>query len=169
MGFPLSCSINKLNNFFLQIVLQDKYNIGALTVNIKCMWLSTKRMEGLSISQSFTRFLASPHKLYIYRQYTNSVYIYITVEDVKDILQTLKISYACGDDGINHQILKSISEFICIYLTIIFIFFTATERHIPFRMNNCTSFVSFQTTRQKQSFTLQINIIITLYRKSDET
>jgi hypothetical protein len=50
MGFPLSCSINKLNNFFLQIVLQDKYNIGALTVNIKCMWLSTKRMEGLSIS-----------------------------------------------------------------------------------------------------------------------
>ena len=133
------------------------------------MCLSTKRMEGLSISQSFPRFLASPHKLYIYHQCINSVYIYITVEDAKDILQTFKISYACGDDGINHQILKSTSEFLCIYLTFIFLFFTATERHIPFSMNNCTSFASFQTTCQKQSFTLQINSIITLYRKSDET
>jgi hypothetical protein len=41
-----------------------------------------------------------------------------------------KTSLACGDDGINHQILKSTSEFICIYLTFIFLFFTATERHI---------------------------------------
>jgi hypothetical protein len=36
-----------------------------------------------------------------------------------------------GDDCITHQILKSTSEFICIHLTIIFLFFTATERHIP--------------------------------------
>ena len=27
----------------MQILLQDKYNIGALTVNIECMWLGTKR------------------------------------------------------------------------------------------------------------------------------
>ena len=29
--------------------------------------------------------------------------IYITEDDVKDILQTLKIGKACGDDGITHQ------------------------------------------------------------------
>jgi len=55
MGFPLSFFIIiKLNNFFLQILLQDKYNIGALTVYIEFMW---------------------PHKFYIYRQYTNIVYL----------------------------------------------------------------------------------------------
>ena len=32
--------------------------------------------------------------------------IYITEHDVKDILQTLKIGKACGDDGITHQMLK---------------------------------------------------------------
>jgi hypothetical protein len=32
----------------LQILLQDKYNIGVLTVNIEFMWLGTKRMENLS-------------------------------------------------------------------------------------------------------------------------
>jgi hypothetical protein len=62
------------------------------------------------------------------------MYTYITEQDVKYILQTLKISYACGDDSITHQILKNISEFICIHLTIIFLFFTATERNIPFNM-----------------------------------
>jgi hypothetical protein len=59
-GICLSVAVKKRNikvkyiqrnsEVLLQIVLQDKYNIGALTVNIKCMWLSTKRMEGLSIS-----------------------------------------------------------------------------------------------------------------------
>jgi hypothetical protein len=48
--------------------------------------------------------------------------IYITEHDVKDILQTLKIGKACGDDGINHQMLKSTSETICIPLAIIFNF-----------------------------------------------
>jgi hypothetical protein len=38
--------IFKLNNiFFLQILLQDKYNIGVLAVNIEFMWLGTKQME----------------------------------------------------------------------------------------------------------------------------
>jgi hypothetical protein len=32
----------------LQIVLQDKYNIGILTVNMEFMWLDTKRMERLA-------------------------------------------------------------------------------------------------------------------------
>jgi uncharacterized membrane-anchored protein YitT (DUF2179 family) len=32
----------------LQILLQDKYNIGALTVNIEFMWLGTKQMERLA-------------------------------------------------------------------------------------------------------------------------
>jgi len=34
--------------FFLQILLQDKCNIGVLTVNIEFMWLCTKRMERLA-------------------------------------------------------------------------------------------------------------------------
>jgi len=33
----------------LQILLQDKYNIFVLTVNIEFMWLGTKRMERLAI------------------------------------------------------------------------------------------------------------------------
>jgi hypothetical protein len=33
--------------------------------------------------------------------------IYITEHDAKDILQSLKIGKACGDDGITHQMLKS--------------------------------------------------------------
>jgi hypothetical protein len=49
MGLPLSFLIIKLNNFFLlHILLQDKYNIGVLTVNIEFMWLGTKRMERLT-------------------------------------------------------------------------------------------------------------------------
>jgi hypothetical protein len=44
-----------INNSFLQILLQDKYNIGVLTVNIKCMWLGTKRMERLAKARSFRR------------------------------------------------------------------------------------------------------------------
>jgi hypothetical protein len=40
----------------------------------------------------------------------------------KDILQTLKIGKACGDDGIAHQMSKSTSETICIPLAIIFNF-----------------------------------------------
>jgi hypothetical protein len=48
--------------------------------------------------------------------------IYITERDVKDILQTLKIGKACGDDGITRQMLKSTSETICIPLAIIFNF-----------------------------------------------
>jgi hypothetical protein len=41
-GFRYLFFIIKLNNIFLQILLQDKYNIGVLTVNIECMWLGSK-------------------------------------------------------------------------------------------------------------------------------
>jgi hypothetical protein len=43
MGF-LS-SFKKKKHFFLQILLQEKYNIGVLAVNIEFMWLGMKRME----------------------------------------------------------------------------------------------------------------------------
>ena len=43
LGFPLSF----FNIFGGQILLQDKYNIGVLTVNIGFMWLGTKRVEKL--------------------------------------------------------------------------------------------------------------------------
>ena len=53
MGFPLYVFfIIKLNSiFFGQILLQDKYNIGVLTVNIEFIWLGTKRMEILAKSR----------------------------------------------------------------------------------------------------------------------
>jgi hypothetical protein len=47
--------------------MQDKYNIVVLTVNIEFMWFGTKRMEKLA---------SSPHKFYIYGQYTNIVYLF---------------------------------------------------------------------------------------------
>jgi hypothetical protein len=51
IGFPLSFSsfffLNQIR-FFLQILLQDKYNIGVLTVNIEFMWLCTKQIETLA-------------------------------------------------------------------------------------------------------------------------
>jgi hypothetical protein len=54
MGFPLSFFVIKLNNIvLLQILLQDKYNIGVLTVNIEFMWLGTKRMGRLAKRSSF--------------------------------------------------------------------------------------------------------------------
>jgi hypothetical protein len=57
MGFPLSFFIIvKLNNIFMQILLQDKYNIGALTVNIEFMWLGTKRLERLAKACFSPRF-----------------------------------------------------------------------------------------------------------------
>ena len=57
MGFPLSFYfIIELNNSFLQILLQEKYNIGVLTVNIEFMWLGTKRVERLAKGRSFPRF-----------------------------------------------------------------------------------------------------------------
>ena len=40
--------IIKLNKKHLQILLQDKYNIDVLTVNIEFMWLGMKRMEILA-------------------------------------------------------------------------------------------------------------------------
>jgi hypothetical protein len=46
LGFRYPFFFIKLINIFLvQILLQDKYNIGVLTVNIEFMWLGTKRME----------------------------------------------------------------------------------------------------------------------------
>ena len=57
MGFLLSYFlIIKLNYSFLQMLLQDKYNIGVLTVNIECMWFGKKRMERLAKARSFPRF-----------------------------------------------------------------------------------------------------------------
>ena len=49
MGFPLPFFfVIKLDNSFLQILMQDKYNIGVLTVNIE--------FERLAIARSFPRF-----------------------------------------------------------------------------------------------------------------
>ena len=44
----------------------------------------------------------------------------VNIQDVKDILQTLQIGKACGDDGISHQMLKATSETICLPLSILF-------------------------------------------------
>ena len=67
--------IFKLNIFSLPILLQDKYNIGVLMVNIEFMWLGTKRME--RFAKAHLSPVSKPRhiKFYIYRQYTNIVYI----------------------------------------------------------------------------------------------
>ena len=48
--------------------------------------------------------------------------INITEQDVKDILQILKIGKASGDDGISHQMLKATADTICKPLTKLFNF-----------------------------------------------
>jgi hypothetical protein len=39
--------------------------------------------------------------------------MYITEQDVKDVLQTLKIGQSSGEEGITHHMLKRTSETIC--------------------------------------------------------
>ena len=51
------------------------YNIGVLTVNIEFMWRGLETGERRAFSESFHRFRAEPHKFYIYRQWTNIVFI----------------------------------------------------------------------------------------------
>ena len=51
------------------------YNIGALIVNIEFMWRGLETGERQAFSESFQPFRAEPHKLYIYRRYTNMVFI----------------------------------------------------------------------------------------------
>ena len=55
--------------------LSSIYNIGVLTVNIEFMWRGLETGERTSFSESFHPFRAEPHKFYIYRQYTNIVFI----------------------------------------------------------------------------------------------
>jgi hypothetical protein len=53
------------------------YNIGVLTVNacIEFIWRGLEAGERQAFSESFHPFRAEPHKFYIYRQYTNIVFI----------------------------------------------------------------------------------------------
>jgi hypothetical protein len=44
----------------------------------------------------------------------------VNIQDVKDILQTLQIGKACGDDGISYQMLKATSATMCLPLSILF-------------------------------------------------
>ena len=56
----------------MQILLQDTYNIGVLTVNIECMWLGAKRMERRALPVSKPRHIIS-----IFTVNTPILYIYI--------------------------------------------------------------------------------------------
>jgi hypothetical protein len=51
------------------------YNIRVLMVNIEFMWRGLATGERMSFSESSHPFCAEPHKFYIYRQYTNIVFI----------------------------------------------------------------------------------------------
>ena len=51
------------------------YNIDVLTVNIELMRRGLETGERTSFSESFHSFRADPPKFYIYRQYTNIVFI----------------------------------------------------------------------------------------------
>ena len=44
-------------------------------VNIEFMWRGLELGKRTSFSKSFHPFRAEPHKFYIYRQYTNIVFI----------------------------------------------------------------------------------------------
>jgi hypothetical protein len=57
MGFllPFYLLLNSITVFW-HILLQDKYNISVLTVNIEFVWLGMKRMERLAKACSFPRF-----------------------------------------------------------------------------------------------------------------
>ena len=64
MGFLLSFFfIIKSNNIFFLIVLQDKYNISVLTVNMKFMWLGTKRLERIYTVNCYVNFVIIPKRL----------------------------------------------------------------------------------------------------------
>jgi hypothetical protein len=56
-------------------VQEDIYNIGVLTVNIEFMWRGLETGERTSFSEFFHLFRAESHKFYIYRKYTNIVFI----------------------------------------------------------------------------------------------
>jgi hypothetical protein len=43
----------------------------------------------------------------------------VNIQDVKDILQTLQIGKACGDDGISHQITIIDDNLLSIFLQIL--------------------------------------------------
>jgi hypothetical protein len=65
----------------------------------------------------------------------------------KIFCKQLKIRYACGDDGINHQILKSTSEFICIHLTIdMHIAENATKNYIYAYVQHVSSLFLYNVT-----------------------
>ena len=61
---------------------------------------------------------------------------------MKDILQTLQIGKACGDDGISHQMLKATSETICLPLSILF----------RYSLRTCTFPSDWKLTRVMPSF-----------------
>ena len=54
---------------------EDIYNIGVLTVNIEFMWQGLETGERTSFSESFHPFRAESHRFYIYRKYTNIVFV----------------------------------------------------------------------------------------------
>ena len=59
----------------LVVLCQYIYNIGALTLNIEFMWRSLETGKRRAFNESFHSFHAELHKFYIYRQYTNIVFI----------------------------------------------------------------------------------------------
>jgi hypothetical protein len=55
--------------------IEHIYNIGVLTVYIEFMRRGLETGERRAFSEFFHPFRAEPHKFYIYRQYTNIVFI----------------------------------------------------------------------------------------------
>jgi hypothetical protein len=51
------------------------YNIGVLMVKIEFIWRGLETGERQAFSESFQPFRAELHTFYIYRQYTNIVFI----------------------------------------------------------------------------------------------
>ena len=69
------CGSIVVNGIRTLIYVQYIYNIDALTVNIEFIWRGLETEERRAFCESFHPFRDEPHKFYIFRQYTNIIFI----------------------------------------------------------------------------------------------
>ena len=98
----------ELRLFLKTSELQDKYNIGLLTVNIEFIWLGAKRGERLAKSSSFTPFL-SLVKYILYLPSTDQYCIYVC-------FYILTIASIIFKVGYNHFIIFQYHYFLKIHV-----------------------------------------------------
>ena len=85
----------------MQSLVQDKYNIGVLMVNIEFIWLDTKRMERLAKAR--LSLVSKPRRIILYLpsilQYFIYTYIYLPYFQNKDGLVYADLELSPGPSG----------------------------------------------------------------------